>query len=157
MDRESGLQLSKPAVPTPCLPQWLFTMVKASTVVGLMQTTIMYTKWHQIDQSSLARILHTPFQPRRCPTATASKAETETKRWKTFLEPSGQHQHPLEVLSLEGAADSPPTTPPVECCNSHPLQFWRLGVGQHDGSHLQAFSINRGYNSKSRDCGDRDY
>ena len=47
---------------------------------------------------------------------------------------------------------APPTTPPVECCNSHSFQFWRSGVGQHDSSHSHAFSTNRGCNSKSRDC-----
>ena len=27
------------------------------------------------------------------------------RRWKTCLEPSGQHQHPIEVLALESAAE----------------------------------------------------
>ena len=80
-------------------------MVKAYNVVGLVQTTIMQTKLLQINQSSLAGILHIPFQPPTLPTVTASKAKTEKKRWKTCLEPSGQHQHPIEVLTLEGAAN----------------------------------------------------
>ena len=100
MDHESGLQLSKPAVPTtPCFPQWLFTMVKTYTVVGLVQTTIMQAKLHQIDQSSLAGILHILFQPPTLPTVTASKAKTEKSDGRRAWSLQGSTNTPSKFLA----------------------------------------------------------
>ena len=45
----------------------------------------------------------------------------KTERWKTCLASSGKYRHSFEVLGLEYTAELPPTTPSVECCNSHPL------------------------------------
>ena len=82
------------------LPPMVTYQGKGLYLVGLMQTTIVQTKLHQIEhQGSLARIWHMPFQSRHCLTALLRKLGKKQSDGRHSWCPQGCTRTALKLLA----------------------------------------------------------